>query len=218
MLQYTTGRDGGGHQDGVLVPFFDGAIFHKNMRRCTGCTVSKLTLPAIANSTHTSVNPKEDFYAYVQPASISVEDSIRNAESFFQELKDHHKGCKFNEKRCQGGFTLRQFTTVRGDGSWFIGCTNWKREEKGHRCVPIKNNVDIDVLRRLINNYDARDEEIDLDMIDWDSAEVEYCHTVLRNCGGNRGRCDHTHRVGGSVLRPELISKVIFIFFIFLLY
>ena len=55
MLQFTTGQGGGGHQEGVSVPFFGGITCTKRTRRCTGCTVSRFTLPSIANSSHTSV-------------------------------------------------------------------------------------------------------------------------------------------------------------------
>lgn len=210
MLQYTTGKGGGGHQDGVSVPFFGGIPCRKVSRKCTGCTVSRLTLPVIANSTHTSVDPQEDFYKYSEKRETLGEDSAKNAEAFYQHLKEGYRTCKYDQQRCNGSFTLRQFSALRTNaGGWFIGCSKWARGEKGHRCIPIKSNVNIDTLRQLLDTQDIYDgEEVDLDLIDLDIADVEYCTTVKRNNGGKRERCDHPHRVGDVVTRPDLIAKV----------
>jgi hypothetical protein len=43
----------------------------------------------------------------------------------------------------------------------FIGCTNWKSNEKGHRYLTIPINVDLELLEKMFDDYSYHSHGID---------------------------------------------------------
>ncbi|CAB5206878.1 unnamed protein product [Rhizophagus irregularis] len=55
--------------------------------------------------------------------------------------------------------------------SYFIGCSEWKINEKYHRFISVKDDVDLDLLSQLLNGqYEGETDE-----------PVNNCSTILHN-------------------------------------
>ncbi|CAG8679855.1 2247_t:CDS:2, partial [Cetraspora pellucida] len=72
----------------------------------------------------------------------------------------HKIACKYYDEltqiRCNGKPILTKFYQCEDDTSpshYFIGCQNYKRDEKGHRFLSLSQRTNIDYLKQLFQNY-----------------------------------------------------------------
>ncbi len=61
-------------------------------------------------------------------------------------------------------FIILQITGSVRTKKKFIGCSNWKPKEKGHRFLTIPSNVDLELLENLFNNYTYHPHGIDFEV------------------------------------------------------
>ncbi|CAG8788201.1 656_t:CDS:1, partial [Gigaspora rosea] len=70
-------------------------------------------------------------------------------------LAAHKTKCHFkkDEEQCRGTPVLkclRRHNNIMLP-SYFIGCSNWRNQEKFHHFINIKENVDLDLLQQLLD-------------------------------------------------------------------
>ncbi|CAI2187127.1 16126_t:CDS:10 [Funneliformis geosporum] len=80
--------------------------------------------------------------------------------------------------------------------SYFIGCDRWNFNEKFHRYISIKENVDLNLLQQLLSGlYEGKTDE-----------PVNNCFLVLSN-SSKKKLCSHPHCAGNTIKHGSIIQK-----------
>ncbi|RIA79807.1 hypothetical protein C1645_839881 [Glomus cerebriforme] len=140
--------------------------------------------------THDSVDPDSDLYL-----KINENLSTNNVESetFAVYLAAYKTKCRYmqNGLQCTGKPILKCFRRHNEtiSPSYFIGCSEWKINEKFHQFISVKENIDLNLLRQLLDGlYEGESNE-----------PVNNCSTVLHNT--------YPHRAGNIVKQGTIIQK-----------
>ncbi|CAG8727118.1 17748_t:CDS:10, partial [Cetraspora pellucida] len=111
-----------------------------------------------------------------QGLKINNELSSNNVtnNTFIIYLAAHKTKCQFkkNSVQCTETPVLKHLYHYDDmSASYFIGCSNWQDQEKFHRFILIKENIDLDLLQELLNrSYSSKSNE-----------PINKCFTVLHN-------------------------------------
>ncbi|PKK63721.1 hypothetical protein RhiirC2_716774 [Rhizophagus irregularis] len=147
---------------------------------------------------HQSVDPDSDLRL-----KINHELSANNKENttFAVYLAAYKTKCRYvqNGMQCTGNPVLKCLR--RHDNttppSYFISCSKWKINEKYHRFISVKDDVDLNLLSQLLNGqYEGETDE-----------PVNNCSTILHN-NSKKTNCPHSHRAGNIIKQGSIIRKI----------
>ncbi|CAB4408773.1 unnamed protein product [Rhizophagus irregularis] len=125
--------------------------------------------------------------------------------------KAHEYKCEHvnqNGMRCNGVPKLGELTQISGSVTLkkkFIGCTNWKSNEKGYRYLTISINVDLELLEKMFNDYSYHSHGIDFQIND-ESDAVEECFMVQSN-SARSDECPFLHKIGNHIVKGVVSRK-----------
>ncbi|CAB4428174.1 unnamed protein product [Rhizophagus irregularis] len=147
-VQYSMGLPCG--QNKTTCTYLGDIAVIKKDRTCHGVKICEFADPELREMEHKSVDPNSDLRLRM---SKELSTDNVNYNTFAKYLAAHKTECRYmrNGIQCNGKPILkclrRHDETV--PPSYFIGCTGWRMNEKFHRFISIKENVDFNLLQQL---------------------------------------------------------------------
>ncbi|GBC31112.2 hypothetical protein GLOIN_2v1866968 [Rhizophagus irregularis DAOM 181602=DAOM 197198] len=188
-VQYSMGLPCG--QNKTTCTYLGDIAVIKKDRTCHGVKICEFADPELREMEHKSVDPNSDLRLRM---SKELSTDNVNYNTFAKYLAAYKTECRYMRDgvQCNGKPILkclrRHDETV--PPSYFIGCTGWRMNEKFHRFISIKENVDLNLLQQLLNGlYEGETDE-----------PVNNCYSVFSNT--------HPHRSENTITQGKLMKKL----------
>ncbi|RIB08981.1 hypothetical protein C2G38_2210110 [Gigaspora rosea] len=195
---------------GVAKPFdqkcpFLGLSICKTYHSCLGVKVCEYSSPEL-DIEHTFVDFESQLYKKIFDTNESSINTI-TLNTFGQA---YNTPCLYIDPvtniQYNGKPVLREYKKIDNTISTirkFIGCKNYKLEQKGHYYISINQNVNLNYLEQLFQNYIYCPNEINRE----DQNEIiDKCFTVLPN-SSVRNYCSFLHKTNTQIGKGKIINK-----------
>ncbi|CAB4428210.1 unnamed protein product [Rhizophagus irregularis] len=195
-VQYSMGLPCG--QNKTTCTYLGDIAVIKKDRTCHGVKICEFADPELREMEHKSVDPNSDLRLRM---SKELSTDNVNYNTFAKYLAAHKTECRYmrNGIQCNGKPILKclRHHDETVPPSYFIGCTGWRMNEKFHRFISIKENVDFNLLQQLLNGlYEGETNE-----------PVNNCYSVFSN-STKRIYCPHSHRSENTITQGKLMKKL----------
>ncbi|CAB4418704.1 unnamed protein product [Rhizophagus irregularis] len=192
-IQYSMGKPCGQHTS--TCSYLGDVTIEKKDRTCQGVKICEFANSELLEMNHELVNTDSDLQLKVNKEMS--EDNIENV-TFAVYLAAFKTKCRYMRDgvQCAGKPILKCLKRKDNTTTYFIGCSEWNFNEKFHRFINIKENVDLNLLRQLLDGlYGGESEEPTND-----------CYTILPN-SSKKTLCSHPHRTGTTIKQGSIIQK-----------
>ncbi|PKY61969.1 hypothetical protein RhiirA4_432188 [Rhizophagus irregularis] len=181
-IQYSMGKPCGQHVS--TCSYLGDVTVEKKDRTCQGVKLYEFANPELLEMNHDSINTDSDL-------QLKINKEIIYLAAFKTKCRYMQNGVQ-----CTGKPILKCLKRKDNIANYFIGCSEWKFNEKFHRFINIKENVDLNLLRQLLDGlYEGESNEPTND-----------CFTVLHN-SSKKTLCPHPHRAGNIIKQGAITQK-----------
>ncbi|RHZ78932.1 hypothetical protein Glove_154g37 [Diversispora epigaea] len=181
--------------------FFPDIKVSKGQRECLGVKVCEFASKEL-DVGHTSV----DFSIPLFKKMFETDVEFHKQATIWQAY-EYQCGHINNSIKCTGKPKLGEFTQIISSISSkrkFIGCTNWKMGELDHRYMIIPDNVNLELLETMFNEYSYHANGIDFERDE--SNVIDECFMVRPN-STRSDTCSFLHKTGNHIVKGIINKK-----------
>ncbi|RHZ82021.1 hypothetical protein Glove_114g20 [Diversispora epigaea] len=181
--------------------FFPGIKVSKEQRECLGVKVCEFASKEL-DVGHTSVDFSIPLFKKMFEADVEF-----HKQATIWQAHEYQCGHINNGIKCTGKPKLGEFTQIISSISSkrkFIGCTNWKMGELDHRYMIIPDNVDLELLETMFNEYSYHANGIDFERDE--SNVIDECFMVRPN-STRSDTCPFLHKTGNHIVKGIINKK-----------